>query len=256
MCSGPAGQRRDHVARGHVAAHDGAARPVGEHAAHDAFRGVRCRGRRGGHRCGVAVRCGDRRRLSGHQAGILPAHRPQHPNCCCWRSRTSAGARSRGRFVVRRGPHRKACRPGLVAIPGHRGARGFTVARDHIAAQIEQVRAERSADIAHRRTAITGVNEFPNLSEPPLPRDAIPAAVSSATPRPSRCCATAPMRTWSAAGRGRGAAAAVGAAGRAQHPHHLRREPAGLGRNRGGQPGYRDGLGRRRSGREAAAGSR
>ena len=54
---------------------------------------------------------------------------------------------------------------------------GFTAARDHIAAQIEQVRASRSADIAHRRTAITGVNEFPNLSEPPLPRDATPAAV-------------------------------------------------------------------------------
>ena len=54
---------------------------------------------------------------------------------------------------------------------------GFTAARDHIAAQIEQVRASRSADIAHRRTAITGVNEFPNLGEPPMPRDAIPAAV-------------------------------------------------------------------------------
>ncbi|WP_372489523.1 methylmalonyl-CoA mutase small subunit [Candidatus Mycolicibacterium alkanivorans] len=45
---------------------------------------------------------------------------------------------------------------------------GFLEARDHVAEQIEQVRARRADDIAHRRTAITGVNEFPNLAEPPL----------------------------------------------------------------------------------------
>lgn len=54
---------------------------------------------------------------------------------------------------------------------------GFVAARDHVAEQIEQVRANRAADIAHRRTAITGVNEYPNLSEPPLPSDATPASV-------------------------------------------------------------------------------
>ncbi|MCV7179923.1 methylmalonyl-CoA mutase small subunit [Mycolicibacterium sphagni] len=47
---------------------------------------------------------------------------------------------------------------------------GFVVARDHVAEQIELVRARRAEDIAHRRTAVTGVNEFPNLSEPPLPQ--------------------------------------------------------------------------------------
>ncbi|WP_133689322.1 MULTISPECIES: methylmalonyl-CoA mutase small subunit [unclassified Mycolicibacterium] len=46
---------------------------------------------------------------------------------------------------------------------------GFVAARDHVAEQIEEVRARRADDIAHRRTAVTGVNEFPNLSEPPLP---------------------------------------------------------------------------------------
>ncbi|GAY18382.1 methylmalonyl-CoA mutase small subunit [Mycobacterium sp. shizuoka-1] len=46
---------------------------------------------------------------------------------------------------------------------------GFTAAREHVAEQIEQVRAQRAEDIAHRRTAVTGVNEFPNLTEPPLP---------------------------------------------------------------------------------------
>jgi methylmalonyl-CoA mutase len=45
---------------------------------------------------------------------------------------------------------------------------GFRVAQDHIAAQIDEVGTRRTADIAHRRTAITGVNEFPNLAERPL----------------------------------------------------------------------------------------
>lgn len=47
---------------------------------------------------------------------------------------------------------------------------GFVTARDHVAAEIAGVRAKRSADIAHRRTALTGVNEYPNLAEAPLPR--------------------------------------------------------------------------------------
>ena len=46
---------------------------------------------------------------------------------------------------------------------------GFVAARDHVAEQIEQVRARRADDVAHRRTPITGVSEFPNLAEPPLP---------------------------------------------------------------------------------------
>jgi methylmalonyl-CoA mutase len=46
---------------------------------------------------------------------------------------------------------------------------GFQQACDHIAAEVEAISARRANDIAHRRTAITGVNEFPNLAEPPLP---------------------------------------------------------------------------------------
>jgi methylmalonyl-CoA mutase len=45
---------------------------------------------------------------------------------------------------------------------------GFVAARDHVAEQIEQVRVRRADDVARRRTAITGVNEYPNLAEPPL----------------------------------------------------------------------------------------
>ncbi|MCZ0731062.1 methylmalonyl-CoA mutase small subunit [Mycolicibacterium iranicum] len=47
---------------------------------------------------------------------------------------------------------------------------GFEAAREHIGTQIAEVAQRRADDIAHRRTAVTGVNEFPNLSEVPLPQ--------------------------------------------------------------------------------------
>ncbi len=48
----------------------------------------------------------------------------------------------------------------------------FEAARDYVAAQIAEVAERRTVDIAHRRTALTGVNEYPNLAEPPLPQSA------------------------------------------------------------------------------------
>lgn len=45
---------------------------------------------------------------------------------------------------------------------------GFSAARDHLVEQIAAVADRRRADIAHRKTAVTGVNEFPNLGEAPL----------------------------------------------------------------------------------------
>ncbi len=47
---------------------------------------------------------------------------------------------------------------------------GFTEARDYVAARITEIREKRLDDIAHRRTALTGVNEYPNLAEAPLPQ--------------------------------------------------------------------------------------
>ncbi len=47
---------------------------------------------------------------------------------------------------------------------------GFQAARDDIAGQIAEVADRRTDDIAHRRKALTGVNEYPNLTEPPLPQ--------------------------------------------------------------------------------------
>ncbi len=46
---------------------------------------------------------------------------------------------------------------------------GFVAAHDHLAAQIAEVATRRTDDIAHRRTALTGVNEYPNLDEPVQP---------------------------------------------------------------------------------------
>ena len=54
---------------------------------------------------------------------------------------------------------------------------GFVDAGDYVADQIAGIAAQRADDIAHRRTAITGVNEFPNLTEPALPQsDSAPTA--------------------------------------------------------------------------------
>jgi len=47
---------------------------------------------------------------------------------------------------------------------------GFSDARGYVTDQIAEIAARRADDIAHRRTAITGVNEFADLAEPPLPQ--------------------------------------------------------------------------------------
>jgi methylmalonyl-CoA mutase len=45
---------------------------------------------------------------------------------------------------------------------------GFAEALDFIGAQVAEVRDKRTDDIDHRRATITGVNEYPNLAEPPI----------------------------------------------------------------------------------------
>ena len=47
---------------------------------------------------------------------------------------------------------------------------GFEAARDYVVAQINEVAERRVDDVAHRRKALTGVNEYPNLAEPALPQ--------------------------------------------------------------------------------------
>ncbi|KAA8969141.1 methylmalonyl-CoA mutase small subunit [Mycobacterium sp.] len=59
-----------------------------------------------------------------------------------------------------------------------RGATGgFVDAHDYLRDQIAAIAARRADDIAHRRTPITGVNEYPNLAEAPLPRADTPPQV-------------------------------------------------------------------------------
>ncbi|MGV0627506.1 methylmalonyl-CoA mutase small subunit [Mycolicibacter minnesotensis] len=49
---------------------------------------------------------------------------------------------------------------------------GFAAAEGYIGDLIAEVAQARAADVAHRRSAITGVNEYPNLDEAPLPASA------------------------------------------------------------------------------------
>jgi methylmalonyl-CoA mutase len=48
---------------------------------------------------------------------------------------------------------------------------GFIEAHGFVAEQIGDVAARRTDDVAHRRTAVTGVSEYPNLGEPALPQN-------------------------------------------------------------------------------------
>jgi methylmalonyl-CoA mutase len=54
---------------------------------------------------------------------------------------------------------------------------GFTAALGFIEDEIAEQAGRRSADIDHRRTALTGVNEYPNLAEAPLPEHGDPVGI-------------------------------------------------------------------------------
>ncbi len=55
---------------------------------------------------------------------------------------------------------------------------GFSAAAGFLIDRIGEIAARRTDDIAHRKTAVTGVNEFPNLSEPALPQaDSLPGVL-------------------------------------------------------------------------------
>ena len=69
---------------------------------------------------------------------------------------------------------------------------GFVAAHDHVAAEIASTAARRSDDVAHRRTALTGVNEYPDLAEAPL--QAIRRRGCSDTPPASSNSAIDPTR--------------------------------------------------------------
>ncbi len=216
----PSGRRRGHSARGDFTGDDDSARSLGEHVAHHCRR-LRCRCRGRGHRPGAAVRRRDSRWFAHRQPPTSPAASPATHNCCCSRSRISAGCSIRlaGPGTSRSSPKPLPRKPGPISRIS-RPAAASVSAIDHIAG------ADRPGAGApgrrHRPPSYRDhrVNEFPNLAEPPLPQSD-PSAGRSATPPPSRNCATDPTRYLE---RHRhappGPAAAPGATGGAQHPGH------------------------------------
>jgi methylmalonyl-CoA mutase len=66
-----------------------------------------------------------------------------------------------------------------------------------VAGAIAQNWAKRSADLAHRREPITGVSEFPNLSERPVVRDPAPSRPGGGLPRVRRAEAFEALRARS-----------------------------------------------------------
>ncbi len=59
---------------------------------------------------------------------------------------------------------------------------GFAAASEYISGHIGEIAKRRTDDIAHRRTALTGVNEYPDLSEIPLPQgDSLPTVLRYAS---------------------------------------------------------------------------
>ena len=149
-----------------------------------------------------------------------------------------------GGFLVRRGPHRTARRAGVGTLPADRVARRLRRGRATSSPpQIAEVRDRRTDDINHRRTALTGVNEYPNLDESPLPHRDSPAtgpAIRRRVRGVARSLRRLPGEDRVAA---ESAAAAAGSARRAQHPHDVRRQSARLRRDRGRQSGRRRGRG-------------
>ena len=95
----------------------------------------------------------------------------------------------------------------------------------------------RADDVAHRRTALTDVNEYPNLAEPPLPH-----GDSAFTPEALRGRfreAAGPLGCLP--GKVRAAAAGAAASARPLAEHNIRATFAAnlLASGRGGQPGNR-----------------
>ncbi len=60
---------------------------------------------------------------------------------------------------------------------------GFIESRDFVTGAISEIADRRVADVAHRRTAITGVNEYPDIGEPPLPTGDLSATATTTTLR-------------------------------------------------------------------------
>ena len=221
---------------------DDPARPVGEHAAHHAGR-VRRRRRRRRHGAGAAVRRGDPGRLARHSQAVSRAASPATPSCCCSRSHTSAGCSTPppGPGSSRTSPSSSPRRPGSTSSRS-RPHGGFADARDFVAARSPRwprPRAPTTSPTAGPRSPVSTSSRTSTRSPLPHARfvgwPTIARYAAAFEALRDRSDAYLARRRLTAAG----AAAAARPGGRAQRPHHVRLEPAGLRRHRGGQPGNR-----------------
>ena len=166
------------------------------------------------------------------------AHRPQHPAAAARGIAHRPGARPGRRILVRRGPHQTTRRAGVGALPAASNpAAGSSRRADYVAAQIAEV--ARPPRRRHRAPAHRGhrCQRVPEPHRTPLPAELIRS--SPVAPLRGRFrgaagplgCVPGDARVPAA-----GAAAAARPARRAQRPHHVRRQPARVGRHRGRQP--------------------
>ena len=165
-----AGRGRGDGARRHLAADDGPARPVGEHAAEHAG-GVRRRRRRRRHGPGATRSTWRSRAVRPAWRRASPAASRATPSCCCSRSPTSAGCSTRrpGRGSSRTSPSNWRDRRGRTSRPSRRTAAS---ARRPDSSPSRSPRWRPVAPTTSHTAghAVTGINEFPNLAEPALPQ--------------------------------------------------------------------------------------
>jgi methylmalonyl-CoA mutase len=79
----------------------------------------------------------------------------------------------------------------------HAGGQHDALCSGWIAERVERNWARRSADLATRREAVTGVSEFPNLAEQPVARDPAPPRPGGGLPRRRRSAAYESLRSRS-----------------------------------------------------------
>ncbi len=106
-----------------------------------------------------------------------------------------------------------------------------------VSGRIAATKAKRDSDIAHRKTTVTGVNEFPNLAKrrcPPKPSS--PASPSPATQLHSKRFVTVRTRSSPPARPSHCASRAAGLGCRTQRSHHVCVQPARFGWYRRSQP--------------------
>ena len=160
---------------------------------------------------------------------VSPAASPATRSCCCSRNPISAGCSTRpaARGSSRTSPNNSPKRPGSTSSRWRR--RGIRRGARFRHRPDRRGSRPRIDDINHRRKALTGVNEYPNLGEPPLPQQRLGNAIAryAAGFEALRDRSDAHLAEDRIAAEG--AVAAVGSARGAQHSGDVRHQSARIG---------------------------